>query len=113
MRSLFVSKFRYYIVFLSVCFAFCSLGGRLVWLQVFESDRFSEVAEVARKNFATIKARRGDIVDSKGNLLATTRSVVEVGLDPHSLIEEDRLKWETLAGYLELPREEIEKAAAL
>ena len=47
MRSLFVSKFRYYIVFLSVCFAFCSLGGRLVWLQVFESDRFSEVAEVA------------------------------------------------------------------
>ena len=28
------------------------------------------------------KARRGDIVDSKGNLLATTRSVVDVGMDP-------------------------------
>ena len=95
MRSLFVSKFRYYIVFLSVCFAFCSLGGRLVWLQVLESERFTDVAENARKNFSTIKARRGDIVDSKGNLLATTRSVVEVGLDPHSLLEEDRLHWDT------------------
>ena len=53
--------------FLSVCFAFCSLGGRLVWLQVLESERFTDVAENARKNFSTIKARRGDIVDSKGN----------------------------------------------
>ena len=112
MRSLFVSKFRYYIVFLSVCFAFCSLGGRLVWLQVLESERFTDVAENARKNFSTIKARRGDIVDSKGNLLATTRSVVEVGLDPHSLLEEDRLKWDTLAGYLGLPEEKIEEAAS-
>ena len=112
MRSLFVSKFRYYIVFLSVCFAFCSLGGRLVWLQVLESERFTDVAENARKNFSTIKARRGDIVDSKGNLLATTRSVVEVGLDPHSLLEEDRLKWDTLAGYLGLPEGKIQEAAS-
>lgn len=111
MRSLFVSKFRYYIVFLSVCFAFCTIGGRLVWLQVFEAKRFNEVAETARKNFYTIKAKRGDIVDSKGNLLATTRSVVEVGLDPHSLVDEDRLKWKTLAGYLDIALEKIEKAA--
>ena len=112
MRSLFVSKFRYYIVFLSVCFAFCSLGGRLIWLQVIESDRFTSVAKIARKNFVSIKARRGDIVDSKGNLLATTRSVVEVGLDPHSLVVEDQVKWKTLATYLGLPLQEIQKAAA-
>lgn len=112
MRSLFVSKFRYYIVFLSVCFAFCSLGGRLIWLQVIESDRFTSVAKIARKNFVSIKARRGDIVDSKGNLLATTRSVVEVGLDPHSLVVEDQVKWKTLATYLGLPLQVIEKSAA-
>ena len=41
--------------------------------------------------------------------LATTRSVVEVGLDPHSLLEEDRLKWDTLAGYLGLPEEKFKK----
>ena len=111
MRSLFVSKFRYYLVFLSVCFAFCSLGGRLIWLQVYEAERFTEVAEIARKNFATIKARRGDIVDSKGNLLATTRSVVEVGLDPHALVSEDRLKWKTLSNYLGVTEGRIEEAA--
>ena len=110
MRSLFVSKFRYYLVFLSVCFAFGSLGGRLVWLQVFEADRFSNVAEGARKNFSTIKARRGDIVDAKGNLLATTRSVVEVGLDPHSVVDSDQLKWQTLSAYLGIPEEDIVKA---
>ena len=38
----FVSKFRYYIVFLSVCFAFCSLGGRLVWLQVLSQIGFQK-----------------------------------------------------------------------
>lgn len=112
MRSLFVSKFRYYIVFSSVCFAFCSLGGRLIWLQVVESERFTSVAKVARKNFVSVKARRGDIVDSKGNLLATTRSVVEVGLDPQSLVEDDRLKWKTLADYLGIQVKEIEVAAA-
>jgi cell division protein FtsI (penicillin-binding protein 3)/stage V sporulation protein D (sporulation-specific penicillin-binding protein) len=110
MRSLFVSKFRYYLVFFSVCFAFCSLGGRLIWLQVIEADRFSTVAEVARKNFTTIKARRGDIVDAKGNLLATTRSVVEVGVDPHSVVDDDELKWKTLSSYLGIPEEEILKA---
>ncbi|OUU26594.1 MAG: peptidoglycan glycosyltransferase [Verrucomicrobia bacterium TMED44] len=112
MRSLFVSKFRYYIVFSSVCFGFCSLGGRLIWLQVVESERFTSVAKVARKNFVSVKARRGDIVDSKGNLLATTRSVVEVGLDPQSLVEDDRLKWKTLADYLGIQVKEIEVAAA-
>ena len=110
MRSLFVSKFRYYLVFFSVCFAFGSLGGRLIWLQVFEAERFSNVAEGARKNFSTIKARRGDIVDAKGNLLATTRSVVEVGLDPHSVVDSDQHKWQTLSAYLGIPEEDIVKA---
>ena len=93
-------------------FRLCSLGGRLIWLQVYEAERFTEVAEIASQNFATIKARRGDIVDSKGNLLATTRSVVEVGLDPHAfLVSEDRLKWKTLSNYLGVTEERIEEAA--
>ena len=53
--------------------------GRLVWLQVWNADKYTEIASSARKKVSTIKARRGDIVDSKGNLLATTRSVVDVG----------------------------------
>ena len=97
MKSLFISPFRFYLTFFAVFFAFCSLGGRLVYLQVYKSDDYTKLANQARKNFIEIKARRGDIVDSKGNLLATTRSVVEVGIDPHSVEKEDWLKFDQLA----------------
>ena len=49
-------------------------------------------------------------MDAKGNLLATTRSVVEVGVDPHSVVEDDQLKWKTLSTYLGITEEEILKA---
>ena len=113
MKTLFVSKFRYYLVFFGVVFAFCSVGGRLIWLQVWNADKYAEIASNARKKFQVIKARRGDVVDSKGNLLATTRSVVDVGLDPHVLVEEDKLKWDTLCAYLDLTSTELQAAASL
>ena len=113
MKTLFVSKFRYYLVFFGVVFAFCSVGGRLIWLQVWNADKYAEIASNARKKFQVIKARRGDVVDSKGNLLATTRSVVDVGLDPHVLVEEDKLKWDTLCAYLDLTPTELQAAANL
>ena len=50
-------------------------------------------------------------MDSKGNLLATTRSVVEIGVDPHSVTEEDWVKFGPLAELLMLPQSEIEEAA--
>jgi len=87
------------------------LGGRLVYLQLFKATDYAELASGARKNFIEVKARRGDIVDSKGNLLATTRSVVEIGVDPHSVTEEDWGKFGPLADLLEVPRSEIEGAA--
>ena len=111
MKTLFVSKFRFYLVFFSIIFAFCSVGGRLVWLQVWNADKYTEIASSARKKVSTIKARRGDIVDSKGNLLATTRSVVDVGMDPHIILDEDKLKWSTLAGYLNISMKQLEEAS--
>jgi cell division protein FtsI/penicillin-binding protein 2 len=111
MKSIFISPFRFYLTSLAVSFAFCSLGGRLVYLQVFKADDYTELANQARKNFIEIKARRGDIVDSKGNLLATTRSVVEVGIDPHSVEEKDRVKFVRLAILLGVNPEEIHSAA--
>ena len=87
-----------------------SRRGRLIWLQVWNADRYKEIALNARKQIVAIEARRGDIVDSKGNLLATTRSVVEVGLDPHVVEDVDRLKWNALSGYLGVDVGVIEEA---
>ena len=111
MKSLFISPFRFYLIFLSVSFAFCSLGGRLVYLQVIKADDYRELSKGARRNFIEIKARRGDIVDSKGNLLATTRSVVEVGIDPQSVQSKDEDKFSELASLLGIPVARIEIAA--
>ena len=110
MKSIFVPSFRYYLVFFGVTFAFCSVGGRLVWLQVWNAEKFSSIASDARKQFSTIQARRGDIVDTKGNLLATTRSVVDIGIDPHVVNEEDQIKWGELANYLGITEVDIETA---
>lgn len=110
MKSVFIGRFRYFVVLFGVVFAFCSVGGRLIWLQVWNADRYKEIALNARKQIVAIEARRGDIVDSKGNLLATTRSVVEVGLDPHVVEDVDRLKWNALSGYLGVDVGVIEEA---
>ena len=111
MKSLFILSFRFYFVFFLVILAFCSLGVRLVHLQVINAEKYSQIANGARKNFIPLQARRGDVVDRKGNLLATTRSVVEVGMDPHSISKEDRSKFDDLARFLDLEVGELHKAA--
>jgi len=112
MKSIFVSPFRFYLVFASILFAFSFLGGRLYYLQVYKADKYSQFALGARKNFISINARRGDVVDKKGNLLATTRSVVTVGLDPHSVEDGEEWKYRELAKLLGIPLEGIEEAAS-
>ncbi len=110
MKSIFVSPFRFYFVFSLILFAFTFLGGRLYFLQVHESDKYRDFALGARKNFIGVEARRGDVVDKKGNLLATTRSVVTVGLDPHSMDEGDDWKLPELARILDLSLEDLQNA---
>ena len=106
MRTAFLSSFRFYLVFAAITCVFCTLAGRLVYLQVMKGPALRESAQNARRNFSILHARRGDIVDAKGNLLATTRSVVEVGVDPQSVMKEDLRKIPELARLLGLNPEE-------
>ena len=102
MKSIFISPFRFYLIFFAITFSFCSLGGRLVYLQVFRANDFTGIANGTRKNIVTLKARRGDVVDCKGNLLATTRSVVDIGIDPQAINTDDMGKLLHLAKILDL-----------
>ena len=54
MKSVFISPFRFYLVFFIVFMAFSSLGGRLFYLQVVKADEFAEIAQGARNNFITL-----------------------------------------------------------
>ena len=113
MKSIFISPIRFYLVFVSIIFAFSFIGVRLYFLQVLKSEKYTEFAQGARKNFISVESRRGDIVDKKGNLLATTRSVVTVGIDPYTIDEEEDWKYPDLAKLLDIPVEKINRAAAL
>ena len=57
-----------------------------------------------------IEARRGDIVDNRGNLLATTHTRIDLGVDPQSVHEEDRPKLRALAELIDQPLAEVEQA---
>lgn len=110
MKSIFISPLRFYLIFFAIIFSFCSLGGRLVYLQVFKANDFTGVANGTRKNIVTLKARRGDVVDCKGNLLATTRTVIDIGVDPQAIEKDDIGKLLQLAKILNIEPQFIEKA---
>lgn len=55
---------------------------RLAWFQVAAAETFRDEARAAIEVTHTIEAVRGDIVDSEGNVLATTIFTWDVNIDP-------------------------------
>ncbi len=77
-----VSPKRFALLTFVVGAFFACLAGRLVFLHVVDGERAQRVAEKTRQRFETLSCRRGDITDARGHLLATTRTVMELGVDP-------------------------------
>jgi cell division protein FtsI/penicillin-binding protein 2 len=71
--------------------------GRLVYLQAIKHDEYSQIANGNRKSSLTLSARRGNILDSRGNPLAVTQPRIELGADPQLIEEEDYSKFIDLA----------------
>jgi cell division protein FtsI/penicillin-binding protein 2 len=65
-----------------VALAFVGLGFRLVDLQVWRHDELAKLAEKNTQQTSWRPARRGDILDANGNLLATSVAVKTVCADP-------------------------------
>jgi len=62
--------------------AFAGLGYRLVDLQVLRHERLSAIAERNTAYEASLEPRRGDILDCRGNVLATSAFVKTVCANP-------------------------------
>ena len=86
---------------------FTGLGVRLVWLHVVDRDAILRPVVRARPMLIPETARRGDILDARGARLATSRSEIVLGVDPHSLIPKDRRKWPELAALIGMSEEEL------
>ncbi len=65
----------------AIFFGFALVLARLAYLHVFASARLAQMAKENRQQFRVLHARRGNIVDAHGQLLASTRPVVDVGVD--------------------------------
>ncbi|MBS0631336.1 MAG: penicillin-binding protein 2 [Verrucomicrobia bacterium] len=99
----FASNYRIVLLAVGIFGCFAGLGTRLVFVHVIEREKYLDGLERARRQIIVEKARRGDIVDSRGNILATSRSLIVLGVDPQSLVAKDEKKWPQLAELIGVP----------
>jgi cell division protein FtsI (penicillin-binding protein 3)/stage V sporulation protein D (sporulation-specific penicillin-binding protein) len=93
----FASNYRIVLIAIGVFAAFGGIGTRLVFLHVIDRAKLVQYVEKARREIIVENARRGDILDSHGDVLATSRSLIVLGVDPQMLRKEDEAKWPELA----------------
>jgi cell division protein FtsI/penicillin-binding protein 2 len=88
---------------------FAGLEVRLVWLHVVDRDELLRSVGEARRQLSVDYARRGDILDARGALLATSRSIVVLGVDPQSVRKEDLARLPQLAALLGMAPSDLER----
>ena len=89
----FASNYRIVLLASGVFLGFALVGFRLVQLHVLDRERLVRNADRVRDSFVVEQARRGDILDARGDVLATSRSLIVLGVDPQALRPEDEAKW--------------------
>jgi cell division protein FtsI/penicillin-binding protein 2 len=91
---------------------FALLLAKLVQLHAIDGPRLRAKALEARSERTERSSRRGEIRDRQGNLLATNDTVWDIGVDPHVLGPEDRVRAPEVAARLGLPASAVLAAFA-
>jgi cell division protein FtsI/penicillin-binding protein 2 len=86
---------------------YAGIGTRLVWLHVLDRDELLRYVEKARRQILVLNGRRGDILDTHGAILATSRSLIVLGVDPTAMVAADEAKWPRLAALIGRPLPEL------
>lgn len=102
-----VRSSRFHVCTVIIITGFLFICGRLYFLQVVEADEIAREVESVRKRLVKLEAKRGDIVDRNGNLLAGTRSRILLGADPHVVDASNTEKLALLAGILDLDYQQL------
>jgi cell division protein FtsI/penicillin-binding protein 2 len=103
----FASNYRIVLLGAGLVACFGCIAVRLLDLHVFERDRLMRYVDRARRQITVEPAKRGDILDDKGDRLATSRSLIVLGVDPQALLKADESKWPELAKLLNLPQPDL------
>ena len=110
---------------MGVIACFMGVGVRLVFLQVVDRESLLQFVDKARRQIVVEHARRGTILDTHGNLLATSRSELTLAVDPWMLVDylaeekndarrtrkrlDQEAKRAQFAALLDIPAAEMEK----
>jgi cell division protein FtsI (penicillin-binding protein 3) len=119
----FASSYRIVLLAVGILVCFTALGARLVFLHVIDREELVRFIDKARRQIIVESARRGDIVDTdardtlkqspngtiRSSILATSRTLIILGVDPQSLRKEDEKKWPQLAAMIGVPLPELTK----
>jgi cell division protein FtsI/penicillin-binding protein 2 len=105
----FASSYRIVLLAAGLFLCFGGLGVRLVWLHVIDRDSLLKTITKVRQQLIPEVARRGDILDARGSLLATSSSRRVLGVDPTVLRPQDEKHWPTLARMIEMPEAELRR----
>ena len=101
-------KKKIWVVFVCCILMMSGLIGRLVYLMCFRSDHYYEKAKDLHERERDIKAARGKILDAKGNVLASNRTVCTISVI-HSQIKEPEKVIDVLTEELGLERDQVKK----
>jgi cell division protein FtsI (penicillin-binding protein 3) len=120
----FAQNLRLYLVAGLVVACFGAVGHRLFVLHVAERDHYLAQLQETRRRVVVDPARRGDILDANGDLLATSKTEITLAVDPWAVPEkiealkhpgrqarfeaEQREARAKLAELLEMPPAELE-----
>ncbi len=99
---------RVTLIFLILVLAALALSGRLVYLMIFRSEHYSQMAEDLHQRERTVKAARGRIIDRNGKVIATNRTVCTVSVI-HNQVEDPEQVISVLTAELGLSEESVRK----
>lgn len=114
MRGFYIMKNKTYnkkkilVVFLCATVIILALVGRLVYLMVFDAEYYQKKADDLHEREREIKAARGEILDAKGEVLATNKTVCTISVI-HSQIKEPEKVIKTLTEALEMDEETVRR----
>ncbi len=116
MKNKTYNKRKICIVFFFALAVIIFLIGRLVYLMVFDAEYYQEKAKDLHERERDIKAARGEIVDAKGTVLATNRTVCTISVI-HSQITDPEGVIQALTDILEMDegtvRTRVEKVSSI
>ncbi len=103
----YAATYRLFLIATLIGCGLTGVGVRLVFLHVINRGEHLDRIERVRRQIIVENARRGDILDTNGAVLATSRSLIVLGVDPQVLRPEDEAKWPQLATLLNKPLGEL------